>query len=149
LKSSNDIKPVDWVEVVPFMNEYCNIKNSPLKKMSAFVGISMPSIWGRPRFLQWADWILKDNQLIKDQGIQSLSNYELVEALLERGFKLFHIGFAFKMPREGDVVEMRRSLSSYVDLIQTVKKFENVPVETSGIILALHQMHQTQIKTIT
>eukprot|EP00842_Homolaphlyctis_polyrhiza_P001525 jgi/Hompol1/2373/HPOL_005974-RA len=39
-----------------------------------------------PRLLQWGDWIIKDDKLIRQDGVKSLSEFELYEALNERGY---------------------------------------------------------------
>ena len=53
------------------------------------MGLGFPQIAPRTRLLQWIDWILKDDALIRKQGVKSLSTHELLEALDERGLSHF------------------------------------------------------------
>jgi hypothetical protein len=63
-----------------------------------------------PRLYRWADWILKDDALIRADGVNSLSRYELLEALEERGFPRYHTGGIEGMP----VPEMRALLTAHL-----------------------------------
>ncbi|TPX32584.1 hypothetical protein SmJEL517_g04301 [Synchytrium microbalum] len=38
------------------------------------------------KLTQWADWIVKDDQLIRHVGVKSLNDYEVTMALYERGY---------------------------------------------------------------
>ncbi|TPX41423.1 hypothetical protein SeMB42_g05583 [Synchytrium endobioticum] len=38
------------------------------------------------RLIQWADWIVKDDYLIRQVGVKALNDFEVVLALYERGF---------------------------------------------------------------
>lgn len=58
---------------------------SDLSLLGRFVGLGIPAAAARIRLFAWVDWILKDDALLRQQGIRSLTEYELLEALEERG----------------------------------------------------------------
>ncbi|KAJ3153775.1 hypothetical protein HDU86_005108 [Geranomyces michiganensis] len=88
----------DLISLQTLLRDHASIfEVSPaaLRVMSAFAGISSPltpllsllyTPLPRARLLAWIDWVLKDDGLLRQQGINSLTDYELLEALDERGF---------------------------------------------------------------
>lgn len=53
----------------------------------ACVPVPSSPLFTSARVYRWADWILKDDSLIRrDGGVSTLSHYELLEALDERGY---------------------------------------------------------------
>ncbi|KAJ3289415.1 hypothetical protein HDU79_004085 [Rhizoclosmatium sp. JEL0117] len=55
--------------------------------LTNYLNFTAPHLFPRTRLLQWADWILKDDAMLRREGVSNLSNQELLEALEERGFK--------------------------------------------------------------
>ncbi|KAI8612488.1 hypothetical protein BC830DRAFT_1136492 [Chytriomyces sp. MP71] len=53
---------------------------------ASFLNLTFPAAVPRPRLLQWADWILKDDFMIRREGVRDMTPFELVEALEERGY---------------------------------------------------------------
>ncbi|KAI9324330.1 hypothetical protein BDR26DRAFT_881626 [Obelidium mucronatum] len=53
---------------------------------TGFLHHTFPFVFPRTRLIQWADWILKDDAIIRREGVQSMTRLELLEALEERGF---------------------------------------------------------------
>jgi hypothetical protein len=62
-----------------------NMPGSALSNFGSQMGFTLPSMFPRSRLLQSVDWVLKDDELLRVEGIQNLTDYELVEALEERG----------------------------------------------------------------
>ena len=62
------------------------------------------------RLYRWADWIAKDDALIRHEGVLSLSKFELIEAIEERGFSTP----LAKLNIEGDLHELRDVLTRYL-----------------------------------
>lgn len=52
------------------------------------VGLALPFLAPKARLLKWIDWILKDDMMIDKEGIRSLNEYELMEALADRGLSV-------------------------------------------------------------
>lgn len=50
------------------------------------IGIRFPGMLPQTRLLIWADWMLKDDALVRSEGVSSLTHYELLEALSMRGY---------------------------------------------------------------
>ncbi|KAJ3010304.1 UNVERIFIED_CONTAM: hypothetical protein HDU68_002191 [Siphonaria sp. JEL0065] len=55
-------------------------------QFTSFLHFTAPQLFPRTRLLQWADWILKDDAMIRREGVRAMTWHELVEALEERGF---------------------------------------------------------------
>ncbi|KAI8833235.1 LETM1-like protein-domain-containing protein [Chytriomyces cf. hyalinus JEL632] len=53
---------------------------------TSFINLTFPHALPRPRLLMWADWILKDDFMIRREGVGAMTRFELIEALEERGF---------------------------------------------------------------
>lgn len=52
------------------------------------VGLALPFVAPKIRLLKWIDWILKDDVLIDKEGVRSLTEFELMEALCDRGYSI-------------------------------------------------------------
>ncbi|KNC98915.1 uncharacterized protein SPPG_05878 [Spizellomyces punctatus DAOM BR117] len=79
----------DLIALQPVIRDNVNIldlSSSQLRVMGQFVGLALPWIASQSRLYGWVDWILKDDELLRQQGVQALTEYELLEALEERGF---------------------------------------------------------------
>ncbi|KAJ3165569.1 hypothetical protein HDU88_004056 [Geranomyces variabilis] len=88
----------DLISLQTLFRDHATLLDVPpatLRTMMSFAGISTPlspvlshvfARLPRARLLAWIDWVLKDDGLLRQQGINSLSDYELMEALDERGF---------------------------------------------------------------
>ncbi|KAI8592104.1 hypothetical protein BDZ88DRAFT_449432 [Geranomyces variabilis] len=88
----------DLISLQTLFRDHATLLDVPpatLRTMMSFAGISTPlspvlshvfARLPRARLLVWIDWVLKDDGLLRQQGINSLSDYELMEALDERGF---------------------------------------------------------------
>ncbi|KAJ3348094.1 hypothetical protein HDU83_001580 [Entophlyctis luteolus] len=74
---------------------------------ASFLNFTFPFVFPRQRLLQWADWIIKDDGMLRRDGIGQLSWYELVEALEERGFTRID-------PQTVTEDEMRHMLAEHV-----------------------------------
>ncbi|KAJ3075693.1 hypothetical protein HDU98_007250 [Podochytrium sp. JEL0797] len=55
-------------------------------QLTSFLNLNFPFLTPRTRLIQWADWILKDDAMIRREGVHSMTRFELLEALEERGF---------------------------------------------------------------
>ncbi|KAL2912626.1 hypothetical protein HK105_207842 [Polyrhizophydium stewartii] len=89
LRNPSGVKEADFLEMYNFFWHHLNVLSSPtslLQPIGAFMQISLPFIYPRARMLQWGDWIIKDDKLLRQDGIKTLSDYELFEALQERGY---------------------------------------------------------------
>ena len=93
---------LDLLPLLPLFKMGAGLAHMPSNDIilwSKYIGHSLPWILPRSRMYKWADWIIKDDQLIKDDGVNSLSRVELLEALEERGNKHFtDILFYFLFP---------------------------------------------------
>ncbi|KAI9330372.1 LETM1-like protein-domain-containing protein [Zopfochytrium polystomum] len=64
-------------------------------KMASSLGYGLPSVFPKTRLLQWADWVIKDDELLsRTGGVNNLTTPELVEALEERGYIALSTGSA-------------------------------------------------------
>jgi hypothetical protein len=95
---------------------------------------TFPRIYTNARFYQWADWVLKDNQMLKKDGLD-LTPKELDEARFERA------------------IIQNQDIKEFVDkhcrivLLDSNRKVEPVIQTLSyGIVMALDQMHLNNMK---
>ncbi|KAI8916443.1 hypothetical protein BC831DRAFT_486970 [Entophlyctis helioformis] len=89
LENPETVKEADLVETFAFCATHFNAANAPLSllvNLGYMLHLSLPMVAPRGRLHQWGDWMIKDNQLIRQDAVRSLSEYELFEALLERGY---------------------------------------------------------------
>lgn len=63
-----------------------SLSTSELSLVLRFLSKPFSRVMPLTRLYKWADWILKDDMLLHKDGVGSLSAYELVEALEERGY---------------------------------------------------------------
>ncbi|KAJ3008752.1 hypothetical protein HKX48_008369 [Thoreauomyces humboldtii] len=79
----------DLVSLQLLLRDHANIIDLPkpaLRSFNRFVGIAAPIVAPQARLFAWIDWILKDDGLLRAEGVNALTEYELLEALEERGF---------------------------------------------------------------
>ncbi|KAI9091022.1 LETM1-like protein-domain-containing protein [Phlyctochytrium arcticum] len=77
----------DLIALNGYIRDHASIVDLPsscLRPMAAMAGTGR--LMPMSRLYQWADWILKDDKLLHAEGITSLTRFELIEALSERGF---------------------------------------------------------------
>lgn len=77
----------DLFDLYPFIYTHFNLLSLPnesLIEFSRFLCLALPSISSRSKIIQWADWILKDDALIRAEP-RNLTQFELLEILDERG----------------------------------------------------------------
>ena len=68
-------------------------------------------MYPKTRLLKWIDWILKDDVLIDKEGVRSLSEFELLEALEDRGLSV-----------NQSLSESRKILNNYLQFSNIVRK---------------------------
>ena len=95
---------------------------------------SLSRIMTDARFFKWADWILKDNQLLKKDGLD-LNAKEMEEAIMERGII---------NPKELKLFVEKHSKIGALDSNRKVATVEQI--NSHGIVMALDQMHLNVIK---
>lgn len=86
----------DLLDCYPLIYHYFNLTTLPkstLRACATYLAFLVPSWNPSVRLVQWADLIIKDNQLITSSGVHSLSLYELAEANRERGKLVIQLGF--------------------------------------------------------
>lgn len=135
LLEKKEIKPVEWVELHQFLKSHCSlntIDKKVLNSLSKFIGIHV--IYKKERLIKWVDWIIKDDQLIKEYGLHNLSDYELIEALEERGF-------ATGMPLEGDQVYLRKLLQNSIDFGVGLKRLGRLDLDVLAVLFIIQRMH--------
>lgn len=54
-------------------------------EIAKYLGMPLPFLFTKARLYQRFDWLLKDDLLLQEFGVKRLTEYELVEALEERG----------------------------------------------------------------
>ncbi|KAJ3045747.1 hypothetical protein HDV00_007873 [Rhizophlyctis rosea] len=109
----------DIVTVFDFFQNHLNIATAPKSEVTLwarYLGFPFPSIAPRERLMRWIDAILKDDAMIKAEGVNGLTHYELLEALDERGY----MGIA----TAPTVNDLRNMLSDHI-------KFTYTAVETA------------------
>ncbi|KAI8898247.1 LETM1-like protein-domain-containing protein [Globomyces pollinis-pini] len=122
LDSNKPLPTSLWIEFYPFFFHHLNtlvLPNSLLKDFNRYLGHPISFVFMLPRLLQWIDWIIKDDQLLKVQRSNVLSDYECVEAMEERGFKEL-------LPTNTNIKEFKKSIEQHVDfstqLVQYAKR---------------------------
>ncbi|XJO75216.1 hypothetical protein BDV3_005928 [Batrachochytrium dendrobatidis] len=88
LSAPEKIKESDLLDLYPFIHAHFNIATAPSSLISSFgklLHFTAPALLPRSRLLRWGDWMLKDDLLIKKDGVASLSYIEVLEAIYERG----------------------------------------------------------------
>ena len=83
-----DRTPSDLASIFDLFHHHTNLataSSSEVKLWARYLGISYPSVFTRTRLIQRLDLLLRDDALIRRDGINNLTHYELVEALDERG----------------------------------------------------------------
>ncbi|TPX60373.1 hypothetical protein PhCBS80983_g01794 [Powellomyces hirtus] len=96
------------------MRDHASLVSAPtslIRIMARFVGLGMHAVAPQSRLFTWIDWIIKDDKLLRAQGVNSLTDYELREALDERGF----INLSQKT-----IPELRNTLSQHLKFTKHV-----------------------------
>jgi hypothetical protein len=77
----------EWASLFSFANTHVNPYSSSIvaKLLASYLQFPLYQVLTRARLLQWVDWILKDDRLIREWGVSRLSEVELKDALQERG----------------------------------------------------------------
>lgn len=80
----------DLIDLYGFCHERLSLSQLPqskafLARLAQLVHLTLPSFNPLAKLYRWSDWIIKDTTLIASQGIHNLAEYELYEALYERG----------------------------------------------------------------
>ncbi|KAJ3262474.1 hypothetical protein HK103_000003 [Boothiomyces macroporosus] len=100
-------------------------------EIAKYLGMPLPFLFTKARLYQRFDWLLKDDLLLQEFGVKRLTEYELVEALEERGFKQVY-------PENEDYTKQRKDLIKYLSLSnQTARQYKKTPqdIYTIGKIL--------------
>ncbi|KAJ3046760.1 hypothetical protein HK097_000535 [Rhizophlyctis rosea] len=116
LLAKQEKTPTDITSLFDLFHHHTNIATAPtaeVKLWARYLGMSFPSVLTRSRLIRRLDLMLRDDALIRRDGVNSLTHYELVEALDERGY--YNI---IKL----DIRQLRALLSSHVRFTQSVSE---------------------------
>ncbi|KAJ3094088.1 hypothetical protein HDU97_008523 [Phlyctochytrium planicorne] len=78
----------DLLEFGPFFRDHfslINIGYLTAAKSCAFLGMGMPMVIPKSQLYRWASWTVTDNDLIRTEGINRLTDFEVNEAVEEQG----------------------------------------------------------------
>ncbi|KAI8804543.1 hypothetical protein BJ742DRAFT_824061 [Cladochytrium replicatum] len=81
------------LNILPFLVDHFGLSDLSwlaARRIAAFLDIPLPSVLPDAKLVQWTDAILKDDMMIRRDGIEHLNMDELVEALEDRGFIDIH-----------------------------------------------------------
>lgn len=129
LKGKEPITASQWVQLLPFIRSHLlELKALKLQALKQTMN-TCPRLLTDARFYKWSDWILKDNQLLKKDGLK-LSQQEIDEAILERGII------------RGDQLPAFIDKHSRILQLDSNRKVNEVEsILSYGIVMALDQMH--------
>ncbi|KAJ3407275.1 letm1 and EF-hand domain-containing protein 1, mitochondrial [Chytridiales sp. JEL 0842] len=77
---------------------------------SSQLGLTIPSFFGTARLLRAFDWIVKDDEMLRREGVSALTDFEVVEALIERGYT--------NLTGDSLAVDPRQSLIAHIKFTQ-------------------------------
>ncbi|KAJ3216477.1 hypothetical protein HDU67_009432 [Dinochytrium kinnereticum] len=79
----------DLLEYTTFFRDHYSIldmRYGTLFNCGYFMGMALPWIFPRTQIFRWASWCITDNDLIRSEGVNRLTDFEVNEALEEQGF---------------------------------------------------------------
>ncbi|KAI9193289.1 uncharacterized protein BJ171DRAFT_529544 [Polychytrium aggregatum] len=110
----------DFLVIYPMIKTHGNCLNLPLGQaasMTSYLGKTVPYYLPRLAVAKWAHWIVTDDTLIRREGVNQMSDFELCEALEERGFIELH-----NKSREQLIVLMNKHLQYMDHVFRTVRQ---------------------------
>jgi hypothetical protein len=87
MKQKKKLSAIDFSQHHQFISNYMTIQDLPNNLISIiykFTGGHALSPLKRVKLLKESDWIMKDDILIKEYGLQNLDQDEVIDALFER-----------------------------------------------------------------
>jgi hypothetical protein len=114
------VKDEDLFTIYKYVYNHFDLTIIPYKALKStcqFLNFNFTLYNPRLRLIQWTNWILKDDHLLKN--CKALHSFELIEALDERGIFIFIVGMKL-MVNIGKNDQMKL-LKSHVEFTQGLK----------------------------
>jgi hypothetical protein len=128
------------LQLFPLFRDYgvglLNVPYAETKEWMSYLGLFTP-LWAKSRLYRWAEWMIIDNQLIRNGNASSLSDLEILEAAEERG--MIHVGSLSLTKLRQDLVQNGTFTQR---LIETAKRHSKSKVTS-------YQMDEADIAAAT
>jgi hypothetical protein len=119
LLKKEKISLMDFYSCADFINDYLNVCVLDSKLVSLFYEFNgwKFGVFKREKLLKEADWILKDDELIRDYGINRLTRDEIIDCLMARNGVFTNDLSRIELNRElKTLIEFERGLKSKFNL---------------------------------